>query len=221
MTVIEYCMARVQRTATLAPPAAPPEAARSPGRRRGKLRQEITAAIVESGERRRQAAPADPHHPHFGRCIKTVLVPRPAPEPDLVPSPKAPLAAAGKREGRLLHGQLPRFMGMVREALNTPSGRDCRRIEEDKRMAQVEAKREVDLLRTAHNTDDTFSWQSEVWNEGALVLRQKIARCETEIQALDAQPHDIPDKAWLVAMGRRDWEAEKASLEKLLKQEVG
>ncbi len=43
-------------------------------------------------------------------------------------------------------------------------------------------------------------------------MSREIARCDEEISRLKAQPADIPDKAFLVAMGIRDWEAERQML---------
>ena len=45
-------------------------------------------------------------------------------------------------------------------------------------------------------------------------FEREIARCEAEIAFLKALPADTPDKAYLVALGTRDWLAEKRILEK-------
>ena len=228
MTPIQFCMERVQG-GDEHPPAAAPEPASRPDRRRMNLpyRETPIAPIAKTDEQPRRPTPEpavppessltpaipDPHA-HYGLCVKTVTIPPPVPEFDLVPSPEPPSTAAGN--GRLLNGQLPRFMAMVRAAM--PSAEEMRVSAENHQMAEVEARREGDLLRAAvnqRNPQGPMQWSSAVWNEGARAAerRRKIARCEAEIRALDAQPHDIPDKAWLVALGRRDWEAEKALLE--------
>lgn len=42
-------------------------------------------------------------------------------------------------------------------------------------------------------------------------LSEQIARCDREIAAIDAEPSVIDGTApaWLVTLGREDWEAEK------------
>jgi hypothetical protein len=39
-------------------------------------------------------------------------------------------------------------------------------------------------------------------------VRAKIARCEEEIRRVQSRPDDVPEPAWLVALGIRDWQAE-------------
>lgn len=68
---------------------------------------------------------------------------------------------------------------------------------ENIRCAEIEGRREEELLREAESA----------------ARRARIARCDAELARIKAQPIDIPDKAYLVAMGTNDWELEKRILE--------
>jgi hypothetical protein len=92
----------------------------------------------------------------------------------------------------------PSTLGFALPGYNVPKHRrNLLKSDEASRCLVIERRREAELLEEAENA----------------ARRARIARCDAELARLRAQPADIPDRAYLVAMGIRDWEAEKQMLE--------
>lgn len=200
-------------------PPSPPRPATPEPRVRDKRIPPI-GSIAQSTERRR-SSPLEPARPdpqaHIGRCVKTVRFPRPAPdslesEPvQRPPSLRATVAPAaehaqadgGERELRNLFKERSSPWHLFPEV-------KTKEQEEQIRMAPLEAKRELELIQNAEEHKQPGGkvvWQSEVWNQGAKAEKE-IARCDRELQRIATEPHET-EKAHLVAMGVRDWQAEK------------
>jgi hypothetical protein len=86
----------------------------------------------------------------------------------------------------------------VREANDTQGAREKRLAAENQRMAELEGRRETELLAAA---------QSEV-------QKRRIARCEVEIALIRLLPESETQRAYLPAMGEADWHAERRLIEK-------
>jgi hypothetical protein len=86
----------------------------------------------------------------------------------------------------------------VHEANDTLGAHQRRVAAENQRMAELEGRRETELLAEA---------QSEV-------QRRRIARCEVEIALARLLPESETQKAYLPAMGEADWHAERRLIEK-------
>lgn len=91
----------------------------------------------------------------------------------------------------------PSELGFALPGYNVPTHRrHLMKEAEDQRCAAIEADREEELVREAE----------------AAARQARIARCDAELKRLQSQPDDIPDKAYLVAMGVNDWQTERELL---------
>jgi hypothetical protein len=79
--------------------------------------------------------------------------------------------------------------------------------DEENRLRAVLA---ADRLIETRNFLNSAQYEAQLVQEAEdEARRRRIARCEEEIQRLEALPANIKDRAYLVTMGIEDWRAEK------------
>jgi hypothetical protein len=79
--------------------------------------------------------------------------------------------------------------------------------DEENRLRAVLA---ADRLIETRNFINSAQYEAQLVQEAEdEARRRRIARCEEEIQRLEALPANIKDRAYLVTMGIEDWRAEK------------
>jgi hypothetical protein len=141
-------------------------------------------------------------HPPSIDTAAAMYQPRKRAKREHAPLTIAPANAARNRnheenEAWMRGRQSGRHALQLREANDTPGPREKRITAENQRMAELEGRRETELLAEA---------QSDV-------QRRRIARCEKEIALARLLPESETQKAYLPAMGEADWHAERRLLE--------